>query len=200
MAPATQDVHESRIKLPGFGLRLDYNLGNGHQLFINALDNEDLGSGRAQWMEEALSENVDITNVMINWCISRTSVQDQRISQDGGRQCLVKSDCAMPKDLQEALKAAVALLEQVPDHLKDWHPGSDNLVLDLVHPSLFPLIYGRTRILPDDTIGLKDCVKRSGEGIVVPVPPESENGIKDQTLKHSWQRSKPTAPFSRKFQ
>ena len=35
-------------------------------------------------------------------------------------------------------------LENVPDSEKDWHPGSDGLVLDLVHPSLFPVVYGRT--------------------------------------------------------
>ena len=35
-------------------------------------------------------------------------------------------------------------LENVPDSEKDWHPGSDGLVLDLVHPSLYPVVYGRT--------------------------------------------------------
>ena len=40
--------------------------------------------------------------------------------------------------------AAVAPLENVPDSEKDWHPGSDGLVLDLVHPSLYPIVYGRT--------------------------------------------------------
>ena len=40
--------------------------------------------------------------------------------------------------------AAVTPLENVPDSEKDWHPGSDGLVLDLVHPSLYPIIYGRT--------------------------------------------------------
>jgi len=38
----------------------------------------------------------------------------------------------------------VAPLENVPDSEKDWHPGSDGLVLDLVHPSLYPIVYGRT--------------------------------------------------------
>ena len=35
-------------------------------------------------------------------------------------------------------------MENVPDSEKDWHPGSDGLVLDLVHPSLYPIVYGRT--------------------------------------------------------
>ena len=38
----------------------------------------------------------------------------------------------------------MAPLEGVPDSEKDWHPGYDGLVLDLVHPSLYPIVYGRT--------------------------------------------------------
>lgn len=46
--------------------------------------------------------------------------------------------------MRDRLLAAVAPLENVPDFEKDWHPGSDDLVLDLVHPSLYPIVYGRT--------------------------------------------------------
>ena len=35
-------------------------------------------------------------------------------------------------------------LEAVPDSERDWHPGSNGFVLNLVHPSLYPIIYGRT--------------------------------------------------------
>ena len=38
----------------------------------------------------------------------------------------------------------MAPLESIPESEKDWHPGSDGLVLDLVHPSLYPIVYGRT--------------------------------------------------------
>ena len=38
----------------------------------------------------------------------------------------------------------MAPLENVSDSEKDWHPGSDCLDLDLVHPSLYPIVYGRT--------------------------------------------------------
>lgn len=55
-----------------------------------------------------------------------------------------KSDKLIPSSLREELLAAVAPLETVPDPEKDWHPGSSGLVLDLVHPSLYPIVYGRT--------------------------------------------------------
>ena len=71
--------------------------------------------------------------------------------------------------MREALKEACRPLEEIPPQLKDWHPGSDGKVLDLVHPSLFPLIYGRSKILPYGKVGLLDCLQRSGEGVTVPV-------------------------------
>ena len=40
--------------------------------------------------------------------------------------------------------AAVTPLEAVPNSEKDWHPGSDGFVLNLVNPSLYPIVYGRT--------------------------------------------------------
>lgn len=39
---------------------------------------------------------------------------------------------------------AAAVLENVSEEEKDWRPGSNNQVLDLVHPSLFCAVYGRT--------------------------------------------------------
>jgi hypothetical protein len=38
----------------------------------------------------------------------------------------------------------VQWLENVPEKEKDWHPGSNGQVLDLVHPSLYPIVYNRT--------------------------------------------------------
>ena len=56
----------------------------------------------------------------------------------------LKSDKLIPSSLRDELLAAVALFEDIPDSEKDWHPGSDGLVLDLVHPSLYSIVYGRT--------------------------------------------------------
>ena len=54
--------------------------------------------------------------------------------------------------------AAVSPLEAVPDAEKDWHPGSNNQVLDLVHPSLYPIIYGRT-LVKDSQTGKCDALE-----------------------------------------
>ena len=75
-----------------------------------------------------------------------------------------KSDIIIPDDLKGAVQKAVASLEDVPDTNKDWHLGSHHQILDLVHPSIHPLIYGQSRVLPTGTVGLNDCVQLCGVG------------------------------------
>ncbi|CAM5406608.1 hypothetical protein STENM327S_07555 [Streptomyces tendae] len=51
-----------------------------------------------------------------------------------------QSDTLVDDALRSRLREAVRVLEQVPEADRDWHPGSDGQVLDLVHPSLFCLV------------------------------------------------------------
>ncbi|KAF8993805.1 hypothetical protein BDQ17DRAFT_1392556 [Cyathus striatus] len=53
-----------------------------------------------------------------------------------------------------------AAAEDVPEDEKDWHPGSDNKVLDLAHPSLFPL---------ERMGGIEDGLEMSAVGNVIPL-------------------------------
>ncbi|KAH6684976.1 hypothetical protein F5X68DRAFT_21397 [Plectosphaerella plurivora] len=89
---------------------------------------------------------------------------------------VIKSDTLVDDQLKLELRRAVAILEDGP---KDWHPRSDGKVLDLVHPSLWPLIYGRSRITADGPITLDSCLDKCGIGEVIPKspgiePPQSE--------------------------
>jgi hypothetical protein len=80
---------------------------------------------------------------------------------------VVKSDSMVSADLADALKRGVQPLENIPDHKKDWHPGSNEMVLDLVHPSLYPVIYDISRALLFSTVPLNDCSKYCGKGKTV---------------------------------
>ncbi|KAH9850235.1 hypothetical protein C2E23DRAFT_735740 [Lenzites betulinus] len=62
-----------------------------------------------------------------------------------------ESHSLIPADLKSALVSGVALLKNVPDNEKDWHPGSNKQVLDLVHPSLYCLRIGHSLIRTPDT-------------------------------------------------
>ncbi|KEP48077.1 DUF4246 family protein [Rhizoctonia solani 123E] len=62
-----------------------------------------------------------------------------------------QSDKLVSTSLKERLVTSVKRLENVPEAEKDWHPHSDKQVLDLVHPSLYPIVYGRTLSYPEDS-------------------------------------------------
>jgi Protein of unknown function (DUF4246) len=110
---------------------------------------------------------------------------------------VVKSDKVVSSETKKALQQAVEPLENVPAAQKDWHPGSYGRVLDLVHPSLFPLVYGKSKVLDvgEKVVLLKDCTNRSGEGSVVPRPERPGK----QTIDTRWSKVS-LDPFSTEFQ
>ncbi|KAK6522407.1 hypothetical protein TWF281_002969 [Arthrobotrys megalospora] len=55
-----------------------------------------------------------------------------------------RCDNFLDEKSRQDLIDAIATLENIPGDQKDWHPGSNNTVLNLVHPSLWPIVYGRT--------------------------------------------------------
>lgn len=61
---------------------------------------------------------------------------------------ILYSDKAVPEEVSEEFFLLAEEFE-LSIHEKDYHPGSNNQVLDLVHPSLFHLVYGKTKILKD---------------------------------------------------
>lgn len=110
---------------------------------------------------------------------------------------MYKSDSLIDEELKEAFRAAAASLEEVPEHQRDWHPGSKGKVLDLVHPSLYPLLYGRSRILPNKLVPLEDCLLFTGQGDIVPIPPEGDTASSRQG--DSWE-DLPDVLYSKRFQ
>ncbi|PWY69048.1 hypothetical protein BO70DRAFT_432546 [Aspergillus heteromorphus CBS 117.55] len=155
------------IQLPGFGLPLNHRPQTS--TFPNALDEEDIdcddvGPGfmpdasqvsdreiTARWRREVFELRQDVTTNMMNWIIQEMQWKAGVLHEQGLLSVfdvgVVRSDTAVSPAVQQRLREAVVLLEQSPWG-KDYHPGSDEKVVNLVHPSLFPVVYGRTRILP----------------------------------------------------
>ena len=48
--------------------------------------------------------------------------------------------------MEERLVAGLAVLEDGPEEEKDWHPGTNKQVLDLIHPSLYCVRIGETLV------------------------------------------------------
>ncbi|KAJ7367659.1 hypothetical protein DFH08DRAFT_829051 [Mycena albidolilacea] len=108
-----------------------------------------------KWRKEALDQQADLpveerlTPNMVNYVLTELAAYARLSDPVSGIECgpfdaIWYSDRLIPTDLADRLRTAVAGLESVPDESKDWHPGSNGQVLDLVHPSLYCIVYGRT--------------------------------------------------------
>ncbi|KZT68186.1 hypothetical protein DAEQUDRAFT_728235 [Daedalea quercina L-15889] len=101
---------------------------------------------RANWAGEIRGQ---LTDNMINYVMTEleayATLRDEITGiEPSPYERIWRSDRLIPSALKAELLSAIAPLESVPDAEKDWHPGSDGKVLDLVHSSLYPIVYGRT--------------------------------------------------------
>lgn len=135
-----------------------------------------------RWKEEALAIPL-ISDMAWNWCLAELRDKAKRFESTGRILVLdagsrvSKSDRRVPEVLRQELKDAVRSLLDQPDSERDWHPGSDDKVLNLVHPSLFPLTYGRTKVLANGgKVPLDFARARAYEGAEIaphlPEPPQ----------------------------
>jgi hypothetical protein len=72
-------------------------------------------------------------------------------------------------ELQSALKAAFDKLKAAQGSSPDWHPNSKDMVQDLVHPSMYPLVCGRSKVLKEEVVGVGDSIENwAGKGDIIP--------------------------------
>ncbi|KAJ6589999.1 hypothetical protein DFH09DRAFT_1307454 [Mycena vulgaris] len=107
-----------------------------------------------QVKQENFPDDEQLTSNMINYIVMELEGYEKISDQDTGIQrgcfdAIWYSDMLISNDLSEAFKSAAA---QLDNGEKDWHRNSDGLVLDLVHPSLYCVVYGRTRAFLPDTL------------------------------------------------
>src|SRR6202012_2409733 len=108
----------------------------------------------SKWRKEATAVPDSLINERaFDWCVEELRDKAKEFDAHHGAwtttyECgssVAKADNLIPADLRSALKKQVQpLLDANP---KDWHPNSNEQVLNLVHPSLYPLVYGRTPVL-----------------------------------------------------
>jgi hypothetical protein len=70
---------------------------------------------------------------------------------DAASNTVVKSDTVVSSELQKDLRTAFDTLRKDQASAVDWHPRTTEMVQDLVHPSMYPFVYG---ILFSSPLGL----------------------------------------------
>ncbi|KAJ6524427.1 hypothetical protein DFH09DRAFT_1329481 [Mycena vulgaris] len=109
----------------------------------------------SKWRREALQQQepldlgTRLTEKMVDYVLEELAgyvkiTDDELGIERGCFDAIWYSDRLISDGIAQRLKTAVRVLEDVPENQKDWHPGSNGQVLDLVHPSLYCIVYGRS--------------------------------------------------------
>jgi len=164
-----------------------------------------------KWRQEATAPQPDdaanpgrvVTPEMFDYVLAELDYYKQRMDgpmQIAGVDGVWRADHLVEDGLREELRKQVKKLESVPDDVKDWHPGSNKKVLDLVHPSLFCLVYGVTRVVPESDIG-KPPLSLMGSGQIIQ-PPVAAAPIKKGRMPRNLNEDPSGRDFgvSKKFQ
>ncbi|KAI0634693.1 hypothetical protein C8Q77DRAFT_1054929 [Trametes polyzona] len=151
----------------------------------------DAGSGEKQWPRDP------ITEAQLRYLFDELRFYaSQRDEETGISETTIpmvyESSTLIPPALKESLGTLAQQLEDVSEDEKDWHPGSDEQVLDLVHPSLFCLRIGRS-FVHDPHPGRADPLKRLTEEDYFRQRPD----IQKRHPLSEWQRgnNEPFLPF-----
>jgi hypothetical protein len=129
-----------------------------------------------KWKEQVRSSGADISPLMLDWVVEELQFKakiakhfDAITIYNGD---VVKSDSNVLLALTKDLNAAIAPLEEASERVREYRIVTEDIERerDLVHPSLFPLVYGRSRILRDRVIGLDDAIASMGQGEIINIP------------------------------
>ena len=105
----------------------------------------------ARWKKEAGDSMTDevfqYALQEARWCLRRRQVVWDGVQLDDATVYGVHmSDNLIPDAIRLQVDAAVEALTSQEGYVPDVHPGSDGRVVNYIHPSNYPLVYGVTRV------------------------------------------------------
>jgi hypothetical protein len=124
---------------------------------------------QARWRSEVQAQGGNLS-------LFELALQQTQLLADVGREegyeaspvdHVYSSDSIIPAETLLAFREQVAVLEgAIP---VDFHPGSNEQVVDTVHPSLFPLVAGRTRVRRLPALSLEASWKQDLGSLGLPI-------------------------------
>ncbi|KAI1335695.1 hypothetical protein F5Y15DRAFT_408961 [Xylariaceae sp. FL0016] len=112
---------------------------------------------------------------------------------------VAKSDTLIPATLRERLRTAFGALKADQASAPDWHPRTDDMVQDLVHPSMYPLVYGRSRVFRQEVVGVDDAIEKwAGKGELI--EREGSSTAEDRSVYGVYSRAFQWPPSNVAFQ
>ena len=122
-----------------------------------------------KWRTEALALSPLLSPAAIQYVLDELGWYDGLLEAETGCSMSVvdgvwQSDTLLGSELTGSMQRAVAQCwGELTDEQRDWHPGSERVVWDMVHPSLYPLVAGRTRVVAEESADV--AVERSVDAI-----------------------------------
>ncbi|PWN33664.1 uncharacterized protein FA14DRAFT_64352 [Meira miltonrushii] len=103
----------------------------------------------ANWRQECFTQG--FTTSMFDWMMKALHFKAKSKEEKTGVQMspppsVFHSDALIDENLQSRLNKGFCELMKVNKRFYDWHPGSKQMVLDLVHPSMYCLALGRSHL------------------------------------------------------
>ncbi|KAJ5335048.1 hypothetical protein N7452_007451 [Penicillium brevicompactum] len=157
-----------------------------------------------EWKRAAVNGDRDITLNMAQWVIDELQFKamiyetTQVVALYNGD--VTKSDTNFPDSLMNSLKTHIKALEFDQEILKFYHPGPLAKQRDFIAMALYPLVYGKTRILTDRVITLDEALDYAGQGEVIPVPKETGITREDISWRAMSRADVQVRPYSRAYQ
>ena len=111
---------------------------------------------RSRWCQEAASLDPLLTPDAIQYVLDELDWYDTSRDPHSGIEMSAvdgvwQSDSLLPAELTADIQRTVRQCwGHETSEQRDWHPGSGEQVWDIVHPSLYCLVAGRTRVVAED--------------------------------------------------
>ncbi|KAF5680034.1 hypothetical protein FHETE_577 [Fusarium heterosporum] len=83
---------------------------------------------------------------------------------DGPQDTVIKSDSFIDETLHRDLNKACSDLRQEQQDDIDWHPRSNDMVQDLIHPSMYHFVYDRSSFIQEEVVGVYNAMDFIGQG------------------------------------
>jgi hypothetical protein len=126
---------------------------------------------RNKWKQEAL-EQTSLSDKKVDYVLDELEYYNS--IRDGSLEMSTvddvwQSDELISHHIKEVLVTCVKHLENIPDKEKDWHPGTNKQILDLVHPSLFCYVNQMTSVINDENriINVDNALEHIGDGEII---------------------------------
>ncbi|KAL7930104.1 hypothetical protein V8C35DRAFT_324538 [Trichoderma chlorosporum] len=131
--------------------------------------------GKLTWGEIPTPQTRIITGEVFDFCLAELRNKATYFAKtgliptfDSAGNAIVKSDTLMSSQLQDELMQAFETLRADQAANVDWHPGSNDMVQNLVHPSMYPFVYNRSRFIMEEQVGTENALDFVGKGETVP--------------------------------